>query len=347
MAIEKFTVSRDDSIYQAWPVLVQTDAGDLLCIFTECKHHGNREGSRLMLCKSYDRGRTWTEKAAFTESTAAQAYFNCARISKLIDGTLAVLCDRLTSNENKCSEIYFWKEDVRGNTWSAPKVLPLCGIVPDKLLQLQSGRLLISAHLENRDTGRLEQYLWYSDDNGGNWSERVTVASDNRYDLCEGSILECRDGTLVVFIRKNSGQRLDCFKAFSRDGVESWQGLCRVPIPACHRPFAGFLLDGTVMITHRFMQVGKGWFGHWTQNVFAAFLTEESVKAPFRAEQSVRIMPLDYDRSSAADLGYTGWTQFADGEIYVVNYIVDDAPKAQIRGYAFHLSDVLIDPQAR
>jgi len=31
--------------------------------------------------------------------------------------------------------------------------------------------------------------------------------------------------------------------------------------------------------------------------------------------------------------------QYDDGEIYVVNYIVDDAPKAYIRGYAFREED--------
>ena len=109
------------------------------------------------------------------------------------------------------------------------KSTPLCGIVPDKLFQLQSGRLLISAHFKNRDTGKLKQHLWYSDDNGDNWSERAIVASDNRYNLCEGPILECRDGTQVAFLRENSGPGLDCFKAFSRNGDESWQGLtaCR------------------------------------------------------------------------------------------------------------------------
>lgn len=38
----------------------------------------------------------------------------------------------------------------------------------------------------------------------------------------------------------------------------------------------------------------------------------------------------------------SGCVMFADGEIYVVNYIVDDAPKAHIRGYAFYESDLLI-----
>jgi sialidase-1 len=34
--------------------------------------------------------------------------------------------------------------------------------------------------------------------------------------------------------------------------------------------------------------------------------------------------------------------QFPDGEIYVVNYIVDDAPKGQIRGYSLRKEDFLL-----
>ena len=34
--------------------------------------------------------------------------------------------------------------------------------------------------------------------------------------------------------------------------------------------------------------------------------------------------------------------QFDDGEIYVVNYIVDDAPKAQIRGYSLTVDDFIL-----
>ena len=59
-----------------------------------------------------------------------------------------------------------------------------------------------------------------------------------------------------------------------------------------------------------------------------------------------RIFPLDYDRNPAPDLGYTGWTQFDDGEIYVVNYIKDDADKAYIRGYSFYPTDVMLPETA-
>ena len=42
-------------------------------------------------------------------------------------------------------------------------------------------------------------------------------------------------------------------------------------------------------------------------------------------------------------LGYSGWVQFPDGEIYIVNYIVDDAwDKGQIRGYSLTMDDFIL-----
>ena len=43
--IQKFNVSRDDSIYEAWPDVVLTDGGKLICVFSECEHHKNREAA--------------------------------------------------------------------------------------------------------------------------------------------------------------------------------------------------------------------------------------------------------------------------------------------------------------
>ena len=89
------------------------------------------------------------------------------------------------------------------------------------------------------------------------------------------------------------------------------------------------------MVTYRYIPSG-------TQNLFAAFMSRETIEATERRPQRVRIMPLDYDRNPSPDIGYTGWAQFADGEIYVVNYIKDDADKAYIRGYSFYPIDVCL-----
>jgi sialidase-1 len=105
---------------------------------------------------------------------------------------------------------------------------------------------------------------------------------------------------------------------------------------------AGRLHSGRILVTFRFMQGGRGWLGNWTQNFFAALTDEDSVRAADRRAQSTRILPVDFDRSPVSDLGYSGWVQFPDGEIYCVNYIVDDAPKAQIRGYSLREEDFLL-----
>ena len=90
------------------------------------------------------------------------------------------------------------------------------------------------------------------------------------------------------------------------------------------------------------MHGGKGWVGFWTQNFFAGFTNQDSCREKERNEQSFRIMPLDFGRSPVSDIGYSGWVQFDDGEIYVVYYIVDDSPNGQIRGASFYVEDVII-----
>ena len=332
--IQKFNVSRDDSIYEAWPDVVLTNGGKLICVFSECEHHKNREGARIMITESLDRGRTWSEKRPLTEKGHAGEYFNCARISKLRDGSLAIICDKVYGNENKGADIWIWRGDAEGREWGEPTVYPFCGIVPDKLLQLGSGRLIIAAHFKSPETGKLEQYLWYSDD-GENWSDRVTVAADGKYNLCEVSILEYEDNKLVAYLRENSVKGYPILKVLSADGGETWSEIYNTSMDSGHRPVAGFLADGSIMVTYRYIPSG-------TQNMFAAFMSRETIEATGRRDQRVRVMPLDYDRNPSPDIGYTGWVQFEDGEIYVVNYIKDDADKAYIRGYSFYPLDVVL-----
>lgn len=338
--IQKFKISRDDNWYEAWPDVVLTRGGKLICVFTQTTHHGDRSASRLVLIESMDRGRTWTNKRALTETTSGRPYWNCARISRLSGGRLAIVADRISGAKETNARNYLWFADEEGTEWSGPLETPLGGIVPDKLCELPNGRWLLSAHDRNG------QWLRYSDNEGKDWSEPVLVASQEGLKLCEVSILPLQDGTLVAFLRENSGEGWDCYKTISRDSGESWSELYRTPLPGCHRPVAGLLQSGTVLITYRFMQGGKGWLGKWTQNFFAAITDQESAAAENRKDQWTRIMPVDYDRSPVSDLGYSGWVQFEDGEIYVVNYIVDDAPKGQIRGYSFRENDFLLEPAA-
>ncbi|HRX41573.1 MAG TPA: sialidase family protein, partial [Clostridia bacterium] len=97
MAIQRFTVSKDDDIYEAFPDVVLTDGGKLVAVFEECTHHSDRSFARIMITESTDRGRTWKPKEKFTDNIEEKYdFWNCARISKLSDGRLVILADLVT-----------------------------------------------------------------------------------------------------------------------------------------------------------------------------------------------------------------------------------------------------------
>ena len=341
MAIRKITVSRDESIYEAWPDVAMTNSGKLIAIFTECEHHLNRDKSRIVLKESYDRGETWGEKIYFTERAdggnvrdySGALYYNCARIGKLKNGKMYIICDRICGNERLDSKVYVWIGNEEGTEWGEPILIPIVGIVPDKITELDNGRIIVSAHFGKFSKNKkLVQYLVYSDDGMKTWSKPVVVASHPDMNLCEVSILQ-HEGALIAFLRENSGKGYDVLKTISYDNGETWSPLYNTPMDCGHRPVSGKLKDGRVMVTYRYIPRG-------TTNVFAAFLNPDDLLKTERWDQRIRIMPLDYDRNPSPDLGYTGWVQFDDGEIFVINYIKDDADKAFIRGYKFTLDDV-------
>ena len=344
--MEKFTISRDPKYYHAFPDVALTPSGKLVCVISECVHHGDRSYTRIQLRDSSDRGRTWSEKRPLTEPAEGGPFWNCPRLSLLHDGRLVAVVDRVGTGERsseyeKLQNYLFFSED-EGENWSEPILAPAQGVVPDRLRELDNGRWLLACHGEDPDLGNLVERLWYSDDQGTSWEGPVIVGRQAGLNLCEVSLLQIEGPALVAFHRENSSRGWDCYKTFSTDYGETWSAPIAFPLPGCHRPVAGFLQDGRILITHRFMQGGKGWLGSWTQNFFAALTDRDSALAPTREEACTRILPVDFDRSPQSDLGYSGWVQFPDGEIYVVSYIVDDWPRAQIRGYSLRAEDFLL-----
>lgn len=237
--------------------------------------------------------------------------------------------------------VIFFSAD-EGASWSEPLRTPLRGIVPDKLIELKTGRWLLAAH--NLVDGNLAEYLRYSDDGGVTWSDLVTVAKVPGLNLCEISILPVDDGTLVGFLRENSWQGYDCKKVISTDNGESWGEVHDFALQGCHRPTSLKLQDGRILITYRYLPGIRGGWGYNTQNLFAALAEQDAVLTTERGQGRIRILPVDYDRSAVADTGYSGSVQFPDGEIFLVNYLVDDSvtQKAQIRGYSLRMEDFIL-----
>ena len=348
--ITKFPIARDDTWYLAWPDVALHGGTRLVCVFASCTHHGNRDRTQIMCTASDDRGQTWSAPWPITEETRGDPktvpYWNCPRITALADGRLIAVIDRITQDGGGVAENHLLASADGGRSWSAPRRIPVEGIVPDRLIVLRhgphAGRWLVSAHACADAQWRSQQRVWWSDDQGTTWLGPSVVARSAELFLCEGSILELPGGELACFLRENSFTGIDCHVALSRDSGLTWGEPWRFPLPGCHRPVAGLLDTGEVLITHRYLQGGQGWTGWWTQNTFAALTDTASVLAGERSKAHARIMPLDFDRSPKSDCGYTGWVQFADGGIYVVNYCVDDWQRGQIRGYAFSREDMLL-----
>ena len=68
----------------------------------------------------------------------------------------------------------------------------------------------------------------------------------------------------------------------------------------------------------------------------------ETLEAERRIDCTVRLFPLEYDRNLRPDHGYTGFVELGDGSVYVINYVKDDLPKCQIRGYRFHPTEWIL-----
>lgn len=344
--LNQHIISNKSGIYECFPDIAMTRSGKLICVYRESAHHADLNNSRLILRESGDGGRTWEEAKALTPTSDASFAYNCPRISALPDGSLAILCDiadrRAGETYENRMEQHLWRSYDDGESWQGPEVLPFRGIVPDKYKVLSNGRHIFGIHGKNTATGKLEQYAYYSDDGGKSWTKSV-VASDERYNLCEVSILEVRDGTLAAFMRENSGLGYSCKKAISYDFGTTWEGVYDTNIDCCHRPVVDFYDKDKILMTYRYMQGGKAWLGSWTQNLFGAFFDADCALTKNRNEQAVRIFPISFDRSTKSDTGYSGWVRKPDGEFYVVNYLLDDAPLAQIRGYSFVISDVFSD----
>ena len=119
MKVEKFVISRNDSIMEGWPDLIKTSSGRLIVVYNECTSHVNRDHSFITLRTSNDNGYTWSEKQYIGEETFHGEHYNSIRISQMKNGKIFILCDKIIDNEQnpKC-ELHMWESTDDGNTWS-------------------------------------------------------------------------------------------------------------------------------------------------------------------------------------------------------------------------------------
>ena len=340
MAVKKTIISNTPDVYECFPCLTRTQSGKLLLTYRESDSHVAAGYTHLIMRESLDDGASWSRRLVIAESYRQNGVlfkWNCPRIGQLADGRCWLLCDGFDQppgedarDSERPALSYFWWSEDDGATWAGPQKTPISGIVPDKLVVTQAGTWLVAAHLHDPGIGNLVQYVYRSTDAGAHWQQHV-VCRQQGLNPCEASLIQLPDdGLLVCYLRENSGKGLPGPKCLSRDDGQTWEGPYDTDMIGCHRPVAGFLPSGQIMVTHR--HTCRGLRGS-AKNFFAFREPVDSARATSLDQQGGIILPIDHDRWESPDQGYSGWVNLPDGRVFVVNYIRDDGPLAQIRGY--------------
>ena len=327
MRIEKFTISRNDSFMEGWPDLIRTASGRIIVVYNECSAHVNRDHTHIAMRFSDDSGCTWSEAKHIGPETFHGDQYNSLRINQMSDGRILLVCDRIRGHEKsgEC-ELHLWESSDDGETWSDAKDTGIRGYCSDKIRELPDGSYLVLISVYNERTGKTEVFAHKSYDGGRTWTKGVVAASSSEFTFIEPAVILLNDGNICVFLRENSLCGYNGFAVYSSDLGESFFGLHEIPVKGMHRPFAGRLKDGRILLSCREYLCSS-------LDLKMCLFTEEELKAAKRFDTYY----IDRDRSENPDQGYSAWAQRDDGSILMANYIVDDAPKAYIRGYRITL----------
>jgi len=397
MPVTKFTISRDDSVYECFPHLCRTKSGRILVAYRESNGHVASEYCRLIVRYSDDAGHTWSDRNVVIDESLSDGVlttWNCPKIQQLEDGRILLLSESLPWPPGEwhvehTARVSLWFSDDDGSTFDPPRQTTVPGICPDQITEMPDGRWLFLTNLRIDGADRLTQVLHVSHDKGMTWDDPQPMNLNPDHELDEGSIVRMPGGELVSYEREDLGRPLQ--KLISKDGGLSWEGPYSTLNPAAiGMPIAGLTQDGFILITGRYglrsnwrvdmseetlqkrlakrtivipkikghpenerfvasIQPRRGTVetddeivmaaGGTSVHTFAFLEPVDSALSPDLADQKGLLLPLDLDNSPFADSGYTGWVEYERGKFLCANYINDDAPLAQIRGYRFGLDD--------
>ena len=369
MTMQKITVSRNDDFYEAFADVAQAADGTLVCTYRESMCHLSLPWSKVIVRRSFDLGLTWGPRQVVYERTreqtnAGEGRLNCSRIAACADGTLLLIVDRMNRDEFKdylkpeiAMNLLFRSSD-NGETWKGPEETGITeGIVPS-IKELSNGDLIVGVTELHKGSGELaghveKQTSYVSNDSGRTWDgpfavpdPAVPMSTGAHWRLNEGDYVELDDGSVVIYMRED-GDRLSGWKSLSSDVGRSWSVPVRCEMPRClGRPSAGRLRSGEIAITYRIrcgLSTSLGLYVETPEEALKGLVPsgDESKNGPTEARFAV----LDNDRSLSPDSGYSGWVQLPNGDLYVVNYTTDDAPRTHIRGYHVGRGDWYLFPE--
>lgn len=212
---------------------------------------GSSDHAKAKLVKqiSADGGKTWTKPKPLIKSPPDALNLMSLSTLRLADGRIGM--SYLHKQALKDCRPRFVTSSNEGKTWSRPvEVIPDKDVGyyvshNDRLIQLQSGRLLIPCSAHGKDISilaRTTSLCFYSDDAGATWQAgklqgiepgnvRMPIAMDKKDPATvalfkkkiiasqEPGVVELPDGRVMMWCRSTGGYMYHCF---SKDGGETF-----------------------------------------------------------------------------------------------------------------------------
>ena len=171
---------------------------------------------------SSDNGATWTTNDAIIVRNHGGMNVMSVSLLRLQSGEIALFY-LLKNSTSDCRPVMRRSFD-EGRTWSEPAMcitdeVGYFVLNNDRVVQLRDGRLLFAVALHSFPDGKFDNegvvMTYFSDDNGRTWrrgrSRLEVVAPDGkRHAAQEPGVVECRDGSVLLWIRTNAGCQYMC-----------------------------------------------------------------------------------------------------------------------------------------
>jgi len=310
-AARQSTVHRVPGQYLGHPTTVLLpDGTTMLCVHPE----GHGKGP-IVLQRSRDGGRTWSEPLPVPENWATS--LETPTIHRLVDakGTARlVLFSGLHPIRSSLST-----DD--GATWTPLQPIGAFGgiVAMASVTRLANGDLVAHFHDDGRHLradGKRSQFSVYqtrSTDGGVTWSEPTVVWTGRDLDLCEPGVVRSPDGKrLAMLLRENKRQK-NSHVCFSDDEAATWSTPVELPAALTgDRHVGAYAPDGRLVLSFRDMQKDSPTRGDWVAWVgtFDDLVQRASGQYRVRLSRNWR----------GTDCGYPGVQVLRDGTFVLTSY---------------------------
>lgn len=208
---------------------IQLKDGRLLFVYTHFTGGaGDHAAAHLASRSSRDGGRTWTTRDDLVLPNEVKLNVMSVSLLRLASGEVALFY--LRKNAPDDCRLYLRRSADEGKTWGEPVLcIPDAGyyvVNNDRVVQLQSGRLVVPASYRHAPGGRAPHpgvaVCYLSDDGGKTWRKTKTALQppeNSKTGLQEPGVVELRDGRLLMLCRTDQGCQ---YRSYSKDGGDTW-----------------------------------------------------------------------------------------------------------------------------